>query len=74
MTQSFDCQSDRVMIIFNDPIRIGLAQITGTAPAAQCGLFSLLLCKQASIARNEKSPRFNSGGFVTPSGFKPETF
>jgi hypothetical protein len=42
MTQSFDCQSVHVMIIFNDPIRIALAQIPRTAPAAQCGGFSLL--------------------------------
>jgi hypothetical protein len=61
--------------LFHDPFRIDLTQSLSVPPLAERGFFVCPLLKaKVSTLPNKKAFRRLPEGFVTPSGFKPETF
>jgi hypothetical protein len=58
--------------LLHDPLRIGLTQ------SPECSAFSVIficpLLKTLFSSLPNKNARAYAAGFVTPSGFKPETF
>jgi hypothetical protein len=65
---------DPVRISCADPLALALPEAARPAIAVRVFFVCSRLRASSRAAKQKSRPGYRQGGFVTPSGFKPETF